>query len=55
MTDRPIENDNSFDVSKSEYFNSLPPFVQETLIQSAGKISGDKELENMAKKIMSDF
>lgn len=51
----PVENQKTYDPKNSEYFNNLPLFVQETIIQSTDQISNDAELKDVADKIMGGF
>ncbi len=48
----PVENDKDYDFKNSEYFNSLPAFIQESVIQSAGLIKNEDDLKSVAGKIM---
>lgn len=48
---RPIEEQN-YDVRESQYFQGLPAFLQESIIQSAGSITNDEELRATAEQIM---
>lgn len=40
-----------FDVQTREYFNSLPKFIQESIMQSSAVITNRQELETIAKNI----
>lgn len=51
----PEENKKKYNMQKSSYFNSLPPYVRETLVQSAGLIENDEDLINAADKIMGAY
>lgn len=44
-----------YDMRASDYFNSLPPYVRETLVQSAALIESDDDLINAADKIMGEI
>ncbi len=48
---RPVE-EQSYDVRESQYFQGLPAFLQESIIQSAGSITNDEELRATAEKMM---
>lgn len=41
-----------FDRETREYFNSLPPMVQEDLMQSDAKITSKEELQHFADQIL---
>ncbi len=51
----PEGTEKKYDMRKSGYFNSLPPYVRETLVQSAGLIESDEDLINAADKIMGAY
>jgi len=42
---------NGFSQQMKEYFNSMPPFVQETIMQSSAKIETLDELKRIEKEI----
>ncbi|MCM1544937.1 MAG: hypothetical protein NC110_06520 [Ruminococcus sp.] len=41
----------NFTPQMKEHFNTLPPFVQETIMQSSAKIDTLEELESISTKI----
>ncbi len=49
------DQNKAYDVRESNFFEGLPPFVQETVLQSAGMINSDEELRSAAEKIMCDY
>lgn len=51
---RPIEEkQNCFNPADSQYFNTLPAFVQESLMQSAGLITDEQSLREAAENLMN--
>lgn len=49
----PVENQNkSYDPKESQYFQNLPPFVQEAILQAGGSISSDEELRHTAEQLI---
>lgn len=42
-----------FSLSTSNYFASLPVFVQETIMQENANIQNDKELRNIAENLLN--
>ena len=51
----PEENKKKYDMQKSSYFNSLTPYVRETLVQSGGLIESDEDRRDAADKRMGDY
>lgn len=48
-----MSDKNNFSPEVKQKFDSLPPFVQETLMQSGAKFNSLNELEEMANDILS--
>ena len=49
----PVENqNNSYDARESQYFKSLPLFVQESILQAGSAITNDEELRRTAEQII---
>ena len=52
---RPIEEKNDcFNPADSQYFKSLPAFVQESLMQSGGLITDEQSLRQAAENILNE-
>ena len=49
------DSNKPYDVRESNYFEGLPPFVKETVLQSTDMITNDEELRSAAEKIMYDY
>lgn len=41
-----------FDSEMREYFNSLPPLIQEDLMQSDAAVNGKDDLQRLAEQMM---
>lgn len=39
-------------IEKNQYFQSLPPFVQETILQSGIKIGSESDLKKFEQKLI---
>ena len=49
----PVENQSkSYDPRESQYFQGLPAFVQESILQSGSNISSDEELRHTAEQLI---
>ncbi len=49
----PVENENkAYDPRESQYFQGLPAFVQESILQSGSAISSDEELRHTAEQLI---
>ncbi len=46
------ESSKNYDPRESQFFNDLPAFVQESVMQSAGMIHSDEELKATAEQII---
>jgi hypothetical protein len=49
------DNNKPYDVRESTFFEGLPPFVKETVLQSTDMINSDEDLRSAAEKIMYDY
>ncbi len=49
---QPEEIKNEYNVRDSQYFQGLPAFLQESILQATGSISNDEELRATAEQIM---
>lgn len=50
----PTDNfDNGYNVTESRLFKSLPPFVQEAVVQSSAVIRNDEELKSAADDLLN--
>lgn len=54
MSETPFFEANYNNSEMSSYFNSLPKAVQETIIQSHGKVQTLSELKNLAEGLMNN-
>lgn len=49
----PYENENKqYDPRESQYFQGLPAFVQESILQSGSAINSDEELRHTAEQLI---
>ncbi len=48
----PVDNKNEYNPRESQYFQGLPAFVQESIMQSAGSIENDEELRAAAEQLI---
>ncbi|MBO5746116.1 MAG: hypothetical protein J6S13_03410 [Clostridia bacterium] len=46
------EPNNSFDVRNSGFFKGLPPFLQESIMQSGAEITNEQELKAAAEQLI---
>ena len=54
MMSRPINSESeSFNPAESEYFNTLPPFVQESIMPGAGLRTDEEALKRAAQNILN--
>lgn len=49
---QPVDYKNEYNPRESQYFQGLPKFVQEAIMQSAGSIENDEELRATAEQLI---